>query len=130
MFGLAACRVTSTPDLSASLAQYSSFVRRQLGDSIAALYAPDGELVTPERAVRGPAAIRTFLAGFTNVKVDSAAMWADSVAITDTGIVQWGGFYQRASVSDRPPVTASGHFVALWREQSDGRWLLRRMQAR
>ena len=121
--------MTSTPDLSASLAQYSSFVRRQLGDSIAALYAPDGELVAPGGPVRGPAAIRAFLAGFTNVHVDSSTMWADSVAITDTGIIQWGGFYQRATVADRPPVVATGHFVALWREQPDGRWLLRRMQA-
>lgn len=126
---IAGCRVTSTPDLNATLARYNSFVRRDLGDSIAAFYAPDGELVTERGPIRGPAAIRSFLATFTNVQVDSSAMWADSVEVTDSGVVQWGGYYQRAIAPDRPAVTATGRFIALWRQGRDGRWLLRRMQA-
>jgi len=127
--GIMGCRVAPTPDLTATLVRYNSFVRHEQGDSIAALYAPDGELVTPSRSIRGPAAIGAFLATFTNVRVDSTAMWADSVVTTDSGVMQWGQFYQRAIVPDRPPATATGHFVALWREERDGRWLLRRMQA-
>lgn len=130
MVGLAGCRVTPTPDLNVSLAQYNSFVRRQLGDSIAALYAPEGELITPNGPIRGPAAIRDFLATFKNVRVDSMAMWADSVATTDSGVVQWGHWYQRATVPGRPVFNGTGRFVALWQEQHDGRWLLRRMNAR
>ena len=130
LFGIMGCRVAPTPDLTATLVRYNNFVRHELGDSIAALYAPDGELVTPSRSIRGPAAIGAFLATFTNVRIDSSTMWTDSVRATDSGLVQWGQYYQRARVLDRPPVTATGHFVALWREQSDGRWLLRRMQAR
>lgn len=129
LLGLAACRVTSTPDLNATLARYNNFVRHEMGDSIAAMYAPDGELVTPIRSYRGPDSIRAFLATFTNVTLDSSVMWTDSVHATDSGLVQWGQFYQHAILADRPAVAATGHFVALWREQPDGRWLLRRMQA-
>src|SRR5262249_51945160 len=129
LVGLAACGVRSAPSLDESLARYNRFVRHEYGDSIALLYAPDGELGLPGRApVRGPDSIRTFLASFTAVRVDSSAMWVDSISVTDSGVVQYGGYYQQATVEGQPPVRATGRFVALWRLRPDGYWLLRRMR--
>lgn len=126
---LAACRSDAARQLDAALVRYNGFVRHMQGDSIAAMYAPDGELVVRGRGtLRGPDSIRTFLASFTNVTVDSAAMWGDSVRTTDSGVVQWGGFYQQATVTGRAPVTATGRFVSLWKREPGGRWALRRMQ--
>lgn len=128
--GLAGCRAGPAPALDAELARYNAFVARQAGDSIAAMYAPDGELDVPGRPpLRGPAAIAAFLDGFTDVRVDSSAMWADSLVPTDSGVAQWGHYYQRATVPGRAaPVTARGGFVALWRRDARGRWRLRSMR--
>src|SRR5262245_29228166 len=86
---LGACGPDARHELDGYLARYNTFVRHMQGDSIAALYAAQGELVTGGGVIRGPDSIRTFLAGFTNVTVDSSAMWADSVNLSDSGAVQW-----------------------------------------
>lgn len=123
------CARAQDRELAAQLARYNAFVKQQAGDSIAAMYEAEGALHAPGRdPIRGPAAIARFLAGFTNVRVDSSAMWADSVVRTDSGIAQWGGYFQIATPSGRAPVTARGHFVAVWARQPDGRWLLRSMR--
>lgn len=127
---LLACRAHHARALDAELARYNAFVARQAGDSIAAMYAPDGELDVPGRApLRGPAEIAGFLAGFTGVRVDSSAMWADSLVPSDSGVAQWGHYYQRAVVAGRvEPITVRGGFVAVWRRDAQGRWRLRSMR--
>jgi hypothetical protein len=126
--GLIACQDDPDTGLRAELARYNQFVAHQWGDSIAAMFASDGELAVPGRApLRGPAAIREFLAAFTNVRVDSSAMWSDSVVRTDSGVVQWGGYFQRATVTGQPPVTAHGGVRAVWQRRAS-RWELRRLE--
>ena len=122
------CGTHGAPDLNQSLARYNGYVRLEQADSIAEMYTLNGELLVPGRApLQGPDSIRAFLAAFTNVRVDSSAMWADSISVTDSGVVQWGGYFQIATVAGQPPVQASGHFVALWLLSPDGHWFLRRM---
>ena len=111
----------------ARLARYNNYLSHQWGDSLAAMYLPEGELVAPGRPpVVGPAAIAQFLNSFTNIKVDSSAMTADSVAQSDSGTVQWGRFFQKATPAGQAQITAQGHFVATWR-MKDGHWMLRRL---
>ena len=122
------CAPDPGPLLQDNLARYNRYIRTKNGDSIAAFYQADGELLATGRApLKGPEAIRTFLEGFSSVSVDSSAMWQDSLVRSDSGIVQYGGFFQVATPQGQPPVTARGHFFAHWRRQGDGRWLLRRM---
>lgn len=124
----AACAPNADQLLRENLARYNGYIRTQAGDSIAGLYEPGGELLaTGREPLRGPEAIRTFLSGFSTVRVDSSAMWQDSLVHSDSGVVQYGGFYQAATPQGQPQVTAHGHFFAHWRRQADGRWLLRRM---
>ena len=123
---IAAC-ASGNRALDHELSRYNTFVTHQAGDSIAAMFAPDGELVMPGATLRGPAQIARALALFTNVRVDSSAMHADSVIRTDSGMVQWGRFYQRATVTGQEPVEASGKFVALWVRDAAGHWKVRRL---
>lgn len=128
LLAVSGCAPRRREALDAQLRRYNAFVGRQAGDSIAAMYAADGELAAPGRSpITGAAAIAAFLATFTAVHVDSSAMWADSVVVTDSGSVQWGHYYQRATVASRAPVTVTGGFVALWRREAAG-WRLRRMR--
>ena len=127
--GLTSCADNLPRRLDAELARYNRYVSHQWGDSIAAMYAPDGELLGPMTdPIRGPAAIRTYLSSFTGIRVDSSAMWADSVVIADSGAVQWGGYFQIATPGGQTPVTARGHLRMWWQKQPDGRWLLRRLE--
>ena len=122
-----ACGGDVDASLRAELARYNRYVAHQWGDSIASMFAPDGELGIPGRApLRGPTAIREFLSTFTNVHVDSSAMWADSVVRSDSGYVQWGGYFQRATLAGQPPVTARGGIRAVWQRGASG-WQLRRL---
>jgi ketosteroid isomerase-like protein len=123
---LTAC-AHATGGLDRELSRYNTFVTHQLGDSIAAMFAPDGELVMPGATLRGPAQIARALALFTNVRVDSSVMRADSVIRSDSGTVQWGRFYQRASVGGGEPIEASGKFVALWVRDASGHWKVKRL---
>ena len=128
LLALAAGCATATRGLNTQLARYNVYVTHQWGDSIAAMFAPEGELVMPGGVtIRGPANIRRALALFTNVRVDSSAMHADSVLRTDSGTVQWGHFYQRATVAGQDPVEARGAFVVLWVHDADGQWKVRRL---
>ena len=128
LLGAPVCSGDVDASLRAELARYNRYVAHQWGDSIASMFAADGELEIPGRAsLRGPPAIREFLAMFTNVRVDSSAMWADSVVRSDSGYVLWGGYFQRATVVGQPPVTAHGRIRAEWRRGA-GRWELRRLE--
>jgi ketosteroid isomerase-like protein len=123
------CRPSPAREIDLKLARYNRYLHGMQGDSIALLYAPDGEMLATGRApLRGPAAIAAFLSSFTNITVDSSAMATDSLVMTDSGAVQYARFYQRATPAGRPSVEAYGHILALWQRQSDGHWLIRRLQ--
>jgi SnoaL-like domain len=128
LLGAPACSSDVDASLRVELARYNRYVAHQWGDSIASMFASEGELEVPGRAsLRGRTAIREFLSMFTNVRVDSSAMWADSIVRSDSGFVLWGGYFQRATLAGRPPVTARGGVRAAW-QRGAGRWELRRME--
>ena len=133
---LAACappddQAASRRQVEAALVHYNSLTRQMLGDSIAALYTPDGELLgTNAPTVRGPDSIRAFLARFAGkVTVDSARMWSDAITVAGSEAVQWGRYEQFATPVNQPQVHVQGRFVADWVRDSTGAWRLRRMLA-
>jgi ketosteroid isomerase-like protein len=118
----------TTARLDAELARYSGFVRTMSGDSIAAMYAPDGEMLgAGMHAIQSPDSIRRFLATFTHVSVDSETMVRDAITVGDTESVVWGHYAQTATVAGQPPVHVSGRFVTQWVRRPGGPWKIRRM---
>ena len=114
--------------LESSLQEYARRLKAADAGALAEMYASDGELLQPGLGpIRGPQAIRAFLASFGDVHVESAVMLAESTQLLGRDAVQWGTFEQRVSVPGRAASVARGRFVAQWTKQRDGRWLLRRL---
>jgi uncharacterized protein (TIGR02246 family) len=129
------CSASRRPDVSATTAQldaatarYAGFVHAMAADSIASMYAPDGEMLgAGMHPIQSPDSIRAFLSSFTNVRVDSQSMSRDAITIGDTESVVWGTYTQAATVTGQPQVHVSGRFVAEWVRRADGTWKIRRM---
>ena len=128
--GLAAPPPTDArAEIESAIATYARLVKAQDVEKIAASYTPDGEILNPGMdAVRGPEAIRKFLGSFKEVKVEAAEMLPGAIEIGVNEATQWGTYTQRVRFPDRArPLAVAGRYVADWRRQPDGRWLLRRM---
>jgi uncharacterized protein (TIGR02246 family) len=114
--------------IEAALRAYSAALLAMDADRIAAAYTPDGELRDPGREpLKGPAAIRAFLASFTGVKVEEQEMRGVSLQIVGPSALQTGTFRQRARLADGKIVESKGTFEAEWERQPDGSWLISRM---
>jgi hypothetical protein len=99
-------------------------------DSIAALFAPGGELLPAgQEPIRGPNGVRAFLATFGNVRVDSCAMPVTSSTVAGNRVVLWGDFSQRATLENGQILRPRGRYVAEWIRGVDGMWRIQRMLA-
>lgn len=111
-----------------ALVRYDSLVRRTAGDSIAAMYTPEGEMLGTNMAtVSGPAAIGRFLSQFSGFHVDTQQMRAEALTIADTEATQWGTWRQAVTPPGQGMVHVQGRFVAQWIRGCDGNWRLRRL---
>lgn len=119
---------TDSTRLRAALARYESLVVRMRSDSIAAMFTPDGALLSTGRPpIIGPGDIQDFLESFRafqvladTMRVTDQTIWADSA-------LQHGTFWQQVRVPAGDTVIAQGGFEILWRRQRDGRWGIARM---
>jgi len=113
----------------AAMEHYTALIKVVASDSIAAMYAADGELLEAGMApLRGPKEIRAFLAQFDGkVVVDSASTVSDDVEVFGDTAYQSGSFSQVAKVQDQPPGKFSGRYVARWRRTPEGPWKLTRL---
>ena len=94
----------------------------------AAFYSPDGELVTGPKSYHGPHEVQAFLEPImAQVELAEAHMDSATVEIFDDVAYQWGTFSQRAGMKGQPLKEYSGRFVAKWRHESDGHWLIVRL---
>jgi len=114
-------------ELDSSLRSYERWTRALAGDSIASMFAPDGEMLREDGSVlRGPGAVAGFLSGFKSVHVDSATLALEAEQVMGDDAVQWGTFAQVVRIDGQGTIHARGRFVWQWRRQPDGRWRLRR----
>ena len=112
----------------AALAQYSKLVLAMDHAGIAALFAPEGEIVNQGAApVHGREAIAAFLAGFSNFHVLESSIVASSTALADQTAVQLGSYHQKVKTPDGSEVEVWGKFRAEWVRGTDGKWLIARM---
>jgi uncharacterized protein (TIGR02246 family) len=112
----------------AALARYSQLVLVMDHAGIAALFAPDGELVNPGQApVHGRAAIEAFLSGFSGFHVLSNSLVPSSTLITGDRAVQVGEYRQRVQTPESKVLEVSGSFKVEWVRSGADQWLILRM---
>jgi uncharacterized protein (TIGR02246 family) len=113
-----------------AMKRYDEMVEAMNAAEIARLYAPTGEMVNGDTLVaRGPNAVREYLQSFEGkVRVERNISRADEIKVEGDEATVRGAYQQRAIViAEKRAVVARGDFVARWRRQGDGRWLIQRM---
>ena len=115
--------------IEAAMQRYTRFTRTGPPDSSAALFTGDGELLEPGmRPLRGPEAIRTFLAPLWHaVTVTKAVTTTDAIEVHGDVAYLWGTYDQVVAVQNQPPADYHGRLVAEWRREPDGAWRIRRL---
>ncbi len=112
-------------DVEAGLRRYSALTLAMDSAGIAAMFAPDGEMVNPKRPpVRGRAAIEKFLSGFSDFHVVSNADEASSTVVDGDTAEQLGTYRQRVRSPDGQEFEATGRFEIGWVRGASGEWLL------
>jgi uncharacterized protein (TIGR02246 family) len=130
-FFMTASAAGAAPDASSvesALHAYQGLVAARDSGGIAAMYAPDGELLQPGMdPLKGPEAIRRFLDSFGDVRIESVSMQADTTEVFGDHALQWGAYAQRAAPPGQPAADYKGRFVVEWTRQAKGPWLIRRL---
>jgi ketosteroid isomerase-like protein len=111
------------PAIQASVAAYSRTAQAGQVDSFAALFADDAMLLPPNApAVRGREGARSILSPMTFTELRSTAVEIESRG--DLAVAR-GGYTFSGRMRDAPtPVRDTGKWVAVWRRQPDGTWLI------
>jgi ketosteroid isomerase-like protein len=110
-----------------AMQQYDHFIQKMDTDSIALLYAPDGDL---GKMAHGRDSIRRFLGGFKNMQVLSQASTSDTVQLKGDTALQTGTYHQTVIVSAKDTVKVKGAYTATWRWTDKQGWLIQRMETK
>ncbi len=109
----------------ARLQRYSALLLAMDPAGVAAMFAPDGEIVNPRQPpVHGRAAIQRFLEGYSDFKVLSNEDVADSTLIDGDTSEQLGRYHQRVRTPEGKVIEVSGRFEFAWVRDASGEWLL------
>jgi uncharacterized protein (TIGR02246 family) len=112
-------------EIEARLQRYSALVLAMDNAGIAAMFAPDGEMVNPRRPpVKGRAAIEKFLSGFSDYRVLSNSDVPAGTTIDGDTAEQLGTYSQRVRSPDGQVFEAAGRFEIGWVRDASGQWLL------
>ncbi|HXJ93938.1 MAG TPA: DUF4440 domain-containing protein [Terriglobia bacterium] len=94
-------------------------------NELTALYAPDAMFLTAsgDRAV-GPAAIRNLFEGMRNSNTSNLRL--HSLAVEQSGDLAYdsGSYHETAALPDNPRHEIQGSYLAVYKLQPDGRWLI------
>jgi uncharacterized protein (TIGR02246 family) len=114
-------------DVRAALQRYVRLVQKMDHAGIAAMFAPDGEVVNPGRdPIKGRAAIQAFLEQFAGYRVLSETMVPRTTTVDGSRATQTGTYRQRVRGPDGKVIEVSGGFVLDWIRDSSGVWLIQR----
>jgi hypothetical protein len=103
---------------------YDRFILSMNTDSIAMLYAPDGEL---GKMAKGRDSIRSFLNRFKDFRVLSQNSETNKISIEKDSAIQTGSYRQTVIIPSRDTVSVKGNFTAFWIWSGKG-WQIRRME--
>lgn len=119
---------TDKANVEARLQRYSALLLAADSSAIAAMFAPDGEMVNPRQPpVRGRDAIEKFLRGFSDYHVISNVDEASSTLIDGDTAEQQGTYSQRVRAPSGKLFDANGRFEIEWVRDASGEWLLRQV---
>ena len=115
-------------EIDSAMHRYNRFMQAGPPDSLAAMFAEDGDVYDGENALRGRSAIRAFYEPLTrNVRIESATATTRAIESSGTRVLQWGEYVQNASQVGGPVTHFRGRFVAEWERGPEGQWLIRRI---
>jgi uncharacterized protein (TIGR02246 family) len=110
------------------LERYQALLLSMDSAGIAAMFAPDGEMVNPKQPpVKGRDAIQKFLSSFSDYKVLSNADTATSTLIDGDTAEQIGTYRQKVRSPDGQLFEASGRLEIGWVRGPSGEWLIAQM---
>jgi hypothetical protein len=96
-------------------------------DSIALLYAPDGDL---GNIAHGRDSIRSFLLTFKNLKVLSQTSNTEFLKVSGDTSLQKGKYHQTVVVAAKDTVNVRGEYTATWVWISKSGWHIKRMETK
>jgi ketosteroid isomerase-like protein len=109
----------------ARLHQYEGLMLAMDFPRVAAMFAPDGEMVNPKQPpVHGRATIARFLSGYSDYKVLSNADTATSTLIDGDTAEQIGTYQQKVRSPEGKVFDASGRLEIEWVRAAKGEWLI------
>ena len=122
-----ACRPKerSTESVEQAMQKYNRYILEMDVDSIALLYAPDGEL---GKMATGRDSIRRFLEKFKMYKVLSQISNTNLINISKDTALQSGLYIQKVIVPPNDTVTVKGLFLTKWIWMDPTGWHIQRME--
>lgn len=115
----------STESVEQAMQKYNGYIKKMDVDSIALLYAPDGEL---GKMAKGRDSIRRFLEKFKQYKVLSQSSTTNLITISRDTALQSGLYTQKVIVPPNDTVTVKGLFSTQWIWMDSTGWRIQRME--
>lgn len=107
---------------------YMAVMRAMDVEKMAAFYSPKAELFEPGiPPIISRDSILAFMRLFSGAKVNSATVIPDTIEVFDSTAFYWGSFHENLDFPGQPTSDQEGRFVAEWKMQRDGEWLIERM---
>ena len=108
-----------------AMKNYDHLIMGMNADSIAAIYAPDGEL---GKIARGRDSIRNFLNTFKNFRVLSQSSETNSISLDQDSALQKGIYRQTVVIPSKDTVTVKEILRPFGYGLANNGWLIRRME--
>ena len=131
LVSLAACGVISCgshqhnkQELETAMHEYDRLIQKMDADSIALLYAADGDL---GGIALGRDSIRHFLASFKNVKVLSVTSTTDTLTLQNDTAFQSGRYRQSGVINGKDTFHVKGSYHARWIWVDGEGWRIKKM---
>lgn len=97
-------------------------------EKMAAFYSPSAELFEPGiPPIVSRDSILAFMRFFVGAKVNSAMVEPNAIELFDSTAFYWGRYHENLDFPGQPTSDQEGRFVAEWKLQRDGTWLIERM---
>lgn len=126
---LFSCKVAKNrnQEIESAMHYYDHLIKKLDADSIALLYAPDGNL---GGIAIGRDSIRNFLASFKNVEVLSQMSTTSSISFVKDTALQKGTYIQKDIVANKDTITVTGEYTAKWVWLKKEGWRIKQMNTK
>ncbi|MFZ1685933.1 MAG: nuclear transport factor 2 family protein [Flavobacteriales bacterium] len=114
--------------IEARMQEYVATTRTMDVEKMAAFYSPAAELFEPGiPPIVSHDSILAFMRFFVGAKVNSATVDRNAIELFDSTAFYWGTYHENLDFPGQPTSDQQGKFVAEWKLQSDGTWLIERL---